>query len=81
MMKKIYRTVIVTIFLVSIAMPAIAGSEPVAEKMQQHSGQMETHQVMEHGGKEMKEMSQTHNKVKGTDQGEQETEQEMQKKH
>ena len=81
MLKKIYRTIFVTIFLMSIAMPAIAGSEPVDEKIQQRSEQIETEQVMEHTGKEMKELAQIHSEVKGTDQQEQETGQEMLGKH
>jgi len=81
MMKKIYCTIFVTIFLVSIAMPAIAGSGPVEKKMQQRSEQMETAQVMEHAGKEMKEMTQIHIEAKGTDQAEQETGQEVLEKH
>jgi hypothetical protein len=81
MLKKIYRTLFATMFLMSIAMPAIAGSEPIEEKMQQHSEQMETEQVMEHAGKEMKEMAQIQSEVKGTDQEAQETGQEMREKH
>jgi len=81
MMKKIYCTLFVTLFLVSIAMPAIAGSGPVEEKIQHRSEQMETEQVMEHAGKEMKEMAQIQTEVKGTDQDEQETGQEMGEKH
>ena len=62
-------------------LPAIAGSGPVEEKMQQRSEQMETAQVMEHADKEMKEMTQIHIEAKGTDQAEQETGQEMRGKH
>jgi len=72
MTKKIYRTIFVTIFLMSIAMPAIAGSEPVEEKIQQHSEHMATEQVMEHTDNEMKEMAQIQSEVKGTDQEKQE---------
>ena len=72
MTKKIYCTLFVTIFLMSMAMPAIAGSEPVEEKTQQHSEQMATEQVMEHTDNEMKEMAQIHSEVKGTDQEKQE---------
>lgn len=81
MMKKIYRTLFVTVFLASISMPALAGSKPVNEKMQQRFEQMETEQVMEQAGKEMKEMTQIHSEVKGTDQEEQKTRQEMREKH
>ena len=75
MMKKIYRTMIATVFLMNVAMPAMAGSGPVQEKTQQHSGQMETHQVMEQNKKEMKETAED------TAQQEQKTEKETLKKH
>ena len=81
MLKKIYRTIFVTIFLASIALPAIAGSEPVEEKMQQPSEQMKTEQVMEQAGKEAKEMAAIHSEVKGMDQEEQETGQGMGEEH
>ena len=79
-MNKFYRTIFVTIFLVSIAMPAIAGSEPIEEKVQQRSEQMETEQVMEHAREEMKVMAGIHSEVKGTGQEDQKTGQEMREK-
>ena len=77
MMKKIYRTMIATVFLMNVAMPAMAGSGPVQEKTQQHSGrmEMETHQVMEQNKKEMKETAED------TAQQEQKAEKETMKKH
>lgn len=76
MLKKVYRTLIATIFLVSIAMPAIAGSGPVEEKVQQQTEQMETAQVKEQAGEETKDMAE-----KGTDQEKQEAGQQMQEEH
>lgn len=81
MLKKVYRTIFVTIFLMSIAMPAIPGSVPADEKIQQRSEQTETEQIMEHTDKEMKELAQIRSEVKGGDQQEQETGQEMLGKH